>query len=211
MKFIVKQDEPQALTDWKLLANEDWQPTYDNLSGDTKKAVKYALMDEQGHICCYCERRLTNEDSHIEHFRPQGDPTTDPLDFKNMLCSCQNQLKKGEPRHCGNLKEDWFDPDLLVSPIDPGCENRFAFTGDGLIKPAAAGDIAAAETIHRLGLGIPKQNDLRAKAIEPFLDEALSQKDMQQFVSGYLHKNDEGRFGEFWTTIRYLFGGYVLA
>lgn len=93
-----------------------------------------ALMAEQGYICCYCERRLTNDDSHIEHFRPQSDPTVDPLDFGNLLCSCQNQLKKGEPRHCGNLKGEWFDRDLLVSPLIPGCEDRFAFTGDGEIK-----------------------------------------------------------------------------
>ena len=48
MKHILKQAEPPALTGWKLLENEDWQPTYETLSGDTKKAVIDALMDEQG-------------------------------------------------------------------------------------------------------------------------------------------------------------------
>jgi len=209
MKHIVKQDEPQAFTDWKASANEDWQPTYDDLSGETKKAVKYALMAEQGDICCYCERRLTDEDSHIEHFRPQRDPAVDLIDFGNLLCSCQNQLKKGEPRHCGNLKGEWFDRDLLISPLDPGCEDRFAFTGDGLIKPAADHDQAASETITRLGLSIPKLNDMRAKVIEPFLDEELSLEEVQSFVDGYLTQDTSGRFGEFWTTIRYLFGGLV--
>ena len=211
MKHIVKQDEPQAYTDWKSLANDDWAPTYDGLSGAPKKAVKDALTAEQGHICCYCERRLTDSDSHIEHFRPQSDPAVDPLDFSNLLCSCQNQIKKGEPRHCGNLKDDWFDPHLLISPFDPGCQNHFAFTGDGMIRKAASNDPAAAETISRLGLAIPKLNALRAKAIEPFLDEGLSREDMQQFVTGYLGMDTEGRFGEFWTTIHYLFGGYVIA
>ena len=211
MKPIVKQDEPQAFTEWKLLANDDWVPTYDILSGAPKKAVKDALMAEQGHICCYCERRLADSDSHIEHFRPQSDPAVDTLDFSNLLCSCQNQFKKGEPRHCGNLKDDWFDPLLLISPFDPVCQNHFAFTGDGMIRPAASNDTAAAETISRLGLAIPRLNALRAKAIEPFLDEELSREDMQQFVTGYLGKDTEGRFGEFWTTIHYLFGGYVVA
>ena len=210
MKHIVKQVEPKAFVDWKALANEDWQPTYDDLAGQPKNAVKNALLAEQGHICCYCERRLTDEDSHIEHFRPQSDPTVDPLDFKNMLCSCQNQIKAGEPRHCGNLKDSWFDPELLVSPLDSGCENRFAFDGDGVIRPATAHDGAADETIKRLGLGIPKLNALRAKAIEPFLDESLSIEEMRAFVSGYLTRDAAGRFGEFWTTISYLFGGYVL-
>lgn len=211
MKYIEKQHEPEAFANWKTLANDDWQPTYDGLSGETKKVVKSALMAEQGHICCYCERRLTNEDSHIEHFRPRSDPAVDPLDFGNLLCSCHNQIKKGEPRHCGNLKEDWFDRCLIVSPLDPDCENRFAFTGDGEIKSLADNDLAASKTIKKLGLDIPKLNALRAKAIEPFLDDLLSHQEMQAFVTGYLDRDEAGRFGEFWTTIRYLFGGYILA
>ena len=46
---------------------------------------------------------------------------------------------------------------------------------------------------------------------QAFLDESLSQEDMARFVSGYLRQNPGGRHGEFWTTIRYLFGGYVTA
>ena len=89
MKYVEKRHEPEAYTQWRALANEDWQPTYDDLSGDTKASVKGALMQEQGYICCYCERRLTEGDSHIEHFRPQSDPAVDPLDYGNFLCSCQ--------------------------------------------------------------------------------------------------------------------------
>jgi len=206
MKYVVKGPEPEAFTDWKALENEDWQPTFGTLRGAEKTAVKEALMTEQGFICCYCERRLADEDSHIEHFRPQSDPDIDPLDFSNMLCSCQDQLKKGKPRHCGNLKDNWFDPMLLISPFDPDCENRFAFTGRGRIKPAQEADEAAAETIRRLGLGMPKLNSLREKAIEPFLEESLTPEELAQFVSGYLKKGGDERFGEFWTTIRYLFG-----
>jgi len=211
MKYIGKTLEPQEFTDWKALANEDWQPTYDDLSGDPKKAVKDALMAEQGYLCCYCERRLTEPDSHIEHFQPQNDPGVDPLDFSNLLCSCQNQIKKGEPRHCGNLKDNWFDSDLLMSPLKPNCEDRFAFTGDGVIKPAADHDQVASVTITRLGLDIPKLNDLRAKAIEPFLAEGLSPEEMRAFVTGYLIRDTSGQFGEFWTTIRYLFGSLAVA
>ena len=209
MKWIRKQEEPEAFTDWKALANEDWQPSYDTLSGDPKEAVKTALMKEQGYICCYCERRLVDADSHIEHFRPQSDPDVDPLDFSNMLCSCQDQLKKGEPRHCGVLKDDWFDSQLLISPLDPDCETRFAFSGRGRIKPAQKTDEAAIETIARLGLDIPKLNDLRASAIEPFIDEALSTEELAQFVSGYLKMDNGNQFNQFWTTIRYLFGDYA--
>jgi uncharacterized protein (TIGR02646 family) len=211
MKYVQKGAEPLEFSGWKALANDDWQPTYGNLSGDTKKAVKDVMMKEQGYLCCYCERRIDDDDSHIEHFRPQSNSDIDALDFSNLLCSCQNQLKKGVPRHCGNLKEDWFDASLLVSPLVPDCESRFAFTGDGAIKPSLSIDTAAIETIKRLGLAIPKLNALRAYAIEPFLEETLSEDDIRRFVTGYLEKDGNGLYGEFWTTIRYLFGDYASA
>ncbi len=211
MKHITKQPEPRALSGWKALANTNWQPTYADLSGETKKAVKQALMKEQGYLCCYCERRLTENDSHIEHFRPQSEPSANPLDYTNLLCSCQDQIKKGEPRHCGNLKGDWFDVQLLVSPLDSDCEMRFSHRGDGAIQPRVATDRAAMTTIKKLGLDIPKLNSLRAQAIEPFLEVGLSEEELQQFVSGYLSQDNEGRFGPFWTTICYLFGDLVSA
>jgi len=209
MKYIVKQQEPQPFSQWKALANDDWQPTYSVLSGETKKAVKDALMVEQGYICCYCECRLADNDSHIEHFRPQSDSSVDPLDFSNMLCSCQNQLKKGDPRHCGNLKAGWFDAALLISPFDPECEIRFSYNGDGSIRHADVNDLPAKETILMIGLNIPKLRDLRKKAIEPFLDGALSTEEVRRFVTGYLEMDNQGMFGEFYTTIQYLFGAYA--
>ena len=211
MKYIVKGPESQAFADWKALANDNWHPTYDNLDRDTKKAVKDALMAEQGYLCCYCECRLTSDDSHIEHFRPQSDESVDPLDFSNMLCSCQSNVRQGKRLRCGHHKGDWFDDELLVSPLDPSCESRFSFTGDGHIRPTKENDAAASETIERLGLDIPKLIASRAKAIEPFLDDALTEEDLKGFVSGYLQKDNQGAYGEFWTTIRHLFGGYVPA
>ena len=209
MKHIVKTAEPQEFSAWKSMANSDWQPTYAELRGEIKKAVKDALMSEQGYICCYCERRLTDEDSHIEHFKPQSDSSVNPLDFANMLCSCQSQLKKGDPRHCGNLKDNWFDDRLNISPLDSGGEGRFSFSADGKIDPADKTDQAAKETIKRLGLDIPKVNALRKQVIEPFLDDSLNDSDLKEFVKGYLKKYSNGMFGEFWTTINYLFGSYA--
>lgn len=75
MKHIVKGDEPKELKDWKALASAAWQPTYTGLQNPEKQAVKKSLMAEQGYICCYCERRLQDGDSHIEHLRPQSYPT----------------------------------------------------------------------------------------------------------------------------------------
>ncbi len=205
MKYIQKGIEPQELMDWKSRENDDWQPDYDSMGGQLKNIVKESLMQEQGYLCCYCERRLTLNDSHIEHFVPQSNADIDPLDYSNILCSCQNRLNRGEPRHCGNLKEDWFDSELLISPLDPKCENKFSFKADGKIKPADTDDKAAYTTIKKLGLNIPKLNDLRKKVIEPFIDGILSEQELQIFVTKYLEPDSKGAFGEFHMTIKSLF------
>lgn len=206
MKHISKQSEPKKFSEWKALANDDWKPTYGELRGEVKEAVKKSLMEEQGCICCYCEQRLDFNDSHIEHFQPQHDPKVDALDYSNILCSCQDRIKKGDPRHCGNLKGDYFDSEMLISPLDKGCEKRFSFNGDGIIHPADAKDKAASVTIEKLGLSLPILNDARNKAIEPFLDDSLTDDQFQEFVDGYLRKDRNGILGEFWTTIHQLFG-----
>ena len=92
MKYIQKEAEPQELINWKSLANNNWQPEYDAMGTQLKTTVKKSLMQEQGAICCYCEKRLALDDSHIEHFNPQSSNEIDPLDYSNMLCSCQNRL-----------------------------------------------------------------------------------------------------------------------
>lgn len=185
MKYIVKQSEPVFFTTWKAQANANWQPEYSNMPTVTKQQLKDALLEEQGWICCYCEQEITADDAHIEHFRPQSNPDCDPL-------------------HCGNLKADWFDQNLLVSPLAPSCESRFVFLGNGEIQGKDVNDQAAKETIQRLGLNIPKLIEMRKKVIEVFLDESLNDVEVVNLVSAYLVKNGQ-RYSPFWSTIHYLF------
>jgi uncharacterized protein (TIGR02646 family) len=206
MKYIIKNSEPIEFGKWKALANDNWKPTYSDLRGNEKTDVHISLMEEQGYICCYCESRLIESDSHIEHFQPQHDPMVDALDYGNILCSCQDRIKKGDPRHCGNLKNKWFDDRLLISPLEEACEKRFRFNGDGTIWPTDAYDEAAITTIEKLGLNLPLMNKSRNQAIEVFLDDELTEEEFKKFVDDYLQKDNQGMFGEFWTTIKQLFG-----
>ncbi len=92
MKFIKKEPEPAFLTSWKEGDHEDWVPSWGALDGtDEKKDLKDALMNEQGYICCYCNIRISRENSHIEHFSPKNQETgfpDDALNYQNLLASC---------------------------------------------------------------------------------------------------------------------------
>lgn len=209
MKYIVKEQEPIQFREWKNLENDDWKPTFSILQGDEKRAVIDALKAEQGYICCYCERKLETGDCHIEHLKPQGKNLYPEyqLDYDNLICSCQLELEKGEPRHCGNSKGSWFNEHLFISPLSPDCELKFKYTFDGYIEAAIENDIATITTIDKLQLKKDKLNALRRKAIEPFIDEELTRMDLVDFTRGYLVDKSEngGKFNEFYTTIRYLF------
>ncbi|MGE4518919.1 MAG: retron system putative HNH endonuclease [Desulfobacteraceae bacterium] len=209
MKYVLKGLEPLEFSKWKGNENENWKPEYSSMGSKLKNIIKISLIKEQGFLCCYCQRRLYLNDSHIEHFNPQCKKEVDPLDYSNMLCSCQNQLESGEPRHCGNLKGDWYDSKLLVSPFNKDCENQFEFYGNGEIAPFGFENTAAETTIEKLGLNIPKLIDLRKKAIEPFLEENLDTQELKKFVKGYLKPDSDGKLGEFYTVIESLFMEYT--
>ncbi|EKO3906854.1 TIGR02646 family protein, partial [Vibrio fluvialis] len=106
MRFINKGVEPPTFTEWKNLANDDWQPSYNELSNPVKQDVYDALLKEQGFLCCYCESDISNGDYHLEHLNPQSADEGDDLSFANFLCSCLKNTSKGDPLHCGKSKED---------------------------------------------------------------------------------------------------------
>jgi uncharacterized protein (TIGR02646 family) len=202
MKCISKSPEPESFVQWKI-DNAHLKMPYGDLHGDKKKCLKLSLIEEQGGLCCYCEREIGQDDSHVEHFRPQRGKNAHPhldLEYQNLLCSCQvpHLPIPTDPRHCGVLKDQWFDDVLLISPLDTGCESRFRFAEDGSIYPANDHDDAAMVTIEKLGLDIDKLRSLREGALKGLED--LPRGKVQRLLG---HPQD-GRFQEFFTTIQQL-------
>ena len=203
MKYIQKSGTPQALSNWSA---RNPQSTYTQLQRNTaiKTAVKQSLMQEQGHICCYCERRISDDDSHIEHLRPQSTFPQQQTNYQNLLCSCQKNLGKGEPRHCGTLKGNWYNQTLFVSPLDPGCETRFKYRGDGEILLVNSNDTAARETIQRLGLNTDRLREWRKATIREMIKarKILSKDEFNRYRNAMLQKNNAGEFEQFYTVIQ---------
>ena len=196
MKRIVKDGEPRDFAEWKKTDRMAHRPRWKKVPSPIKEKVHESLMREQGFICCYCEVSVARDNSHVEHFRPKVKNPELQLDYENLLCSCQRELSPGEPRHCGSKKGSWFDENLIVSPIAPGCEGRFRFTANGDIFPCLDDDAGAKATIQRLGLDLPKLRDLRAAAVDALY--RLSRTE----IGRLLERRPDGRFPEFYTTIK---------
>jgi uncharacterized protein (TIGR02646 family) len=148
------------------------QPKWKRLPSNIKQELHKVLIAEQGEICCYCGGRVSSQNSHIEHFRPKrkGKYPKLQLEYTNLLCSCQRELQKEEPKHCGNAKKSWFDENLTISPLELECECRFEYLENGQIRPASRDDEGALKTIKHLALDIDKLRELRKPAIEAALD-----------------------------------------
>ena len=122
MRYIQKKAEPEFFKIWKQDFCQVYgnQPKYDDLKGtSTYVSLKKSLLEEQGYLCCYCEKRIgTNmyaTDCDIEHFMPRHPDKryltavecavceNAQLDYQNIMVSC-----KGEPQdwiaHCNHKK-----------------------------------------------------------------------------------------------------------
>jgi uncharacterized protein (TIGR02646 family) len=163
VKQITKNNEPQEVIDWKADANEDWQPTYRDAS---KLILRRSLAEEQGYICCYCNQDISDEDFHIEHFRPQHPYTELELEYTNLHASCMKNKVKGSPSHCGDAKGNWFDGASTLSPLD-NHESSFKYLYDGHIEAASNN---ASDMVTRLKLNDEALKAKREAEISGLLD-----------------------------------------
>lgn len=195
MKRIVKRAEPTELSNWKEQDRMAHRPRWNRVPVAIRESIHGSLMREQGFICCYCESRIARDDSHVEHFRPKRRFPALQLDYGNLHCSCQRDPSRGEPRHCGHRKGNWFDEKLLLSPLEADCEGRLGFTANGDVFPRSIDDAAAKTTIEKLGLDLPKLRALRAAAIDALY--TLSNEEIERLLERRL----DGQLLEFHTAI----------
>ena len=214
MKYINKGEEPKSFTDWKQQANDDWQPSWENFRNPEKASTHNSLLQEQGFICCYCNRRISRDNSHIEHLKPRARYSHLELDYTNLLASCQRERERKEPLHCGAKKDEWYDEDLMVSPLDINCNEFFKYTEDGQILPTEVVDkkIAAETTIEKLDLNIDKLQDMRSKAIEAILDDdfdTLTENEKKSLLDAFEQRNENDQYEEFCAVISYIIQQYI--
>ena len=99
MRHIEKPREseaPEAFKAWKL--RHPNSKYYRFKDARIKRIVKNSLIARQKYLCCYCESRIDENNSHIEHIEPQmGGLSENSMDYSNMAASCIRDPKKNEP------------------------------------------------------------------------------------------------------------------
>ena len=206
MKRIHKSDEPTSFIRWKRRhPNAKWR----NFQGSIKFQLKEALIAEQGHICCYCNKRIKLHISHIEHLQPRSKSRGLAFNYYNLLASCSGELDRNRNVlywHCGHAKGN---DELPISPKDVDCENYFGFDEFGEIfpHPELSGDdwSLAQYTINLLELNCAPLVRRRRESIDAldFDDEDYSDADLQKLIKVY-QKRYENMFEPFCTAIVYV-------
>lgn len=151
MKYIAKNNSPQFFEEWKTqwkLTEEDLinntqlseqkKSVWEKLSGEIKQNVKLSLLEEQGFICCYCQRKIElDTNTIIEHFIARDIEPIKMFDYDNIFACCdggdsdrevekQKGVKKSEktPLYCDRKKDDNL---LKITPLDINCETHFFY------------------------------------------------------------------------------------
>ncbi len=112
MLYIKKNNEPASLTKYKKQSNA----YYDGFK--YKDDIREALLKEQGYLCAYCMRRISNvKEVTIEHYVPQSElDECTALDYRNVLGVCKiDRERKKEYQTCNSHRGN---EKLTVNPFD---------------------------------------------------------------------------------------------
>lgn len=209
MKTIYKNDEPQEILQWKSkFKNKNGRvPRYSDLNEvenlPHKILLKNSLLSEQGHICCYCCKPIDTKNSHIEHIRlkERDEYRAISLEYENLLASCQGYHDREE--NCGHSKDNAFNEELFVSPLEENCESLFEFSNRGKMK-AVDGNERAGYTIELLNLDTEQLNAARTEAmwVSGAMDE-LTEDECQKLLDKFQSVDERGRYAGFSDAIVY--------
>ena len=203
MKKIDKEDSPEWFETWK----QDYRDTngreahYKNdfSSNDfagkiRRQRLREQLIKEQGCICCYCMKRISLNNSHIEHFWSKTFFSQIDLDYNNMFASCNGDGTISLDGHCGHKKDDWWEEDM-VSPAEAEVEKMFKYSIDGRIHSVQKRPTTniAQQMIIQMGLNSFHLERNRREAIENsevFDEEEYSDEDIRDFINYYSNKDN---------------------
>ncbi len=214
MNYIQKWEEPEGFKEWKRRnSNVNWG----NFGDEIKQEVKMSLLKEQGYICCYCEKRVNNQNSHVEHLKPKSRFSHLMFYYNNLLCSCKaksdsNRSSNKANLTCGYLKLSWYD-EKMVMPLMKDCSGYFRFTGSGEILPVQDNGLKqerAHLTIEKLGLNKYNLQEQRKAVMNQLLktQNGFSDDEFNNYLESYFNREKDGKLPAFYSAAKYFFNNY---
>jgi uncharacterized protein (TIGR02646 family) len=216
MKYIEKGSGPKELSEWfnadpldekgnKIFDEKGSKINrrYGQIPADIRAKVIEALLKEQGYICCYTGIRISEVNMHVEHLKPQSiskqNGDHDDIAYSNMLAA----YPRGGCQFGARAREDWYDLENFIHPLNRLCETVFKFDLEGCIHPVADidNDSPAKRTIAKLKLDHESIEEMRRQAIDEVFfpeDSILSEAKLRRIIdTGYSVRDSKGRYPHF--------------
>ena len=197
MRHVVKQDAPDAYTEWrKVPTSTSWEA----LRTPEKKIVKEALLREQHFLCAYTEHGIDEDSSHIDHVLPRSISPALLLDYSNLLAAYP--LNQGDLRVDGqtlvlygaHYRQNTI---LQVTPLHDDCAAHFQFLPSGRVRGTS---LDGQSTIDALNLNAGRLVELRRAAIDGAIEATIRGVGISVDVVG-------GRLPEFVSSVSTLLAG----
>ncbi len=201
MQYIMKQTPPRSFIRYCKNRTASYQDLSRPSNVEIKMELRGALLNEQGHICCYCGREIDNVNSVIEHVKDKDSHPNQQLDYYNLACSCKGgqDRRSANPQYplfCDAHKENF---DILITPFEVCCISKFEFDEDGNIFGL---DDAARETIKILNLNNDKLRNQRKYAIDEYRYLEPEDIDWDVELEMLSNRNQHGKFLPFCFVLR---------
>jgi uncharacterized protein (TIGR02646 family) len=155
MLYIKKTQPSQELIDWLNIEKESGRlyPHYNSLQTSNSTASSFKayqslrkqLHDEQRGLCCYCMKRVTTDNSNVEHFLPQSIFPENEVDYYNLYLACRySHGKREEEQYCDIAKGNKLIGKYIgyvhtEKGVVTKCEDLLQYTEDGYVLPNKTG------------------------------------------------------------------------
>lgn len=123
---------------------------------ELRNAIRDDLILKQRGQCAYCERKITKDDSIIEHINPRDKSPELECEYSNLVLSCKSDDS------CDNFKGSKKWEDKYIHPVLNNPEEYFYFSANGEILSDNENGM---ETINFLNLNSKKLIRLRKDII----------------------------------------------
>ena len=152
------------------------------MPSDIKAIVLNSLMEEQGHLCAYCMKRIPLRKGRltatIEHLHPQNSISgEEKLSYQNMLAVCPGNRDATDNKHksCDAFRGSLppHKQGMTVNPLNPNTLREIKYKENGIIfsdNPDIDSDLN-----ERLNLNCEAQllPDCRAKALKALQEKVM--------------------------------------
>jgi uncharacterized protein (TIGR02646 family) len=132
MKHIVKNQPPKSFIEF---CNKPYA-VYDG-SGFPKEELRQSLLSEQGHICCYCMKRIPEHSPpymKVEHYKCRDNYSTLQLTYTNLFGACIGNEGQPKVKQTCDTKKGNAELKISLTLIHPNCESLFKYNADGEIS-----------------------------------------------------------------------------